>query len=478
MVGYNQGGFQMKNIGFLSITFLPLALATSVSLALWPAAVSAADPTPGVFTAIEQLGEAIFHDTAMSIPSNKQGCVSCHDPKVGWVLKDPLGQGAAAGAHPGRRGNQKPPSAAYADDSPVFAFVPPPGPLGTICGAVPTPGLCYKGGIFWNGRATGAGQENSVPVGGGAIETIKSTDVGIVCAQTPDLCEYLGPTADQAAAPFLNPVEQNSRMKKVCQRIKTAPYKTLYNEAFGEPIDCQKGGLKQSHLRAALAIAAYEASNKVNRFTSAREACLKDFASIAACDKLSADAKAGHTLFYRFGPGGAACAGCHNNGKGANGAQNTYADHRYHHLPLPFNNKLGVSRGEVTGLSSHITDGTVAHGEFKTPTLLNVALGEGQKTYMHNGYFKTLKQVVHFYNTATAKPACANSSATIDEIWIKDSNAGDAVNDGHVDCWPVDEFVGTPVPGIVGNLGLTSKQEDQLVEYLRALSDGFSGQAN
>jgi cytochrome c peroxidase len=188
---------------------------------------------------------------------------------------------------------------------------------------------------------------------------------------------------------------------------------------------------------------------------------------------MSADAQAGHALFYRFGSTGASCTGCHNNGKGANGAKNTYTDHRYHHLPLPFNRKLGVPRGAVTGLSSHITDETVRDGEFKTPTLLNVALGEGQKTYMHNGYFKTLKQVVHFYNTATAKPACPNSSATIDEIWIKDSNSGDDVDDGHVNCWPVDEFHGTPVPGIVGNIGLSPKQEDQLVEYLRTLSDGF-----
>jgi cytochrome c peroxidase len=30
------------------------------------------------------------------------------------------------------------------------------------------------------------------------------------------------------------------------------------------------------------------------------------------------------------------------------------------------------------------------------------------KAYGHNGYFKSLKGIVHFYNTRDAKPACAN----------------------------------------------------------------------
>jgi cytochrome c peroxidase len=29
------------------------------------------------------------------------------------------------------------------------------------------------------------------------------------------------------------------------------------------------------------------------------------------------------------------------------------------------------------------------------------------KAYMHNGYFKSLKEVVHFYNTRDALPRCA-----------------------------------------------------------------------
>ena len=41
-------------------------------------------------------------------------------------------------------------------------------------------------------------------------------------------------------------------------------------------------------------------------------------------------------------------------------------------------------------------------GKHKVPTLRNVAKAPGKgmpKAYMHNGVFKSLKEVVHFYNT-------------------------------------------------------------------------------
>jgi hypothetical protein len=45
----------------------------------------------------------------------------------------------------------------------------------------------------------------------------------------------------------------------------------------------------------------------------------------------------------------------------------------------------------------------------KVPTLRNVdrrADGTFVKAYMHNGYFKSLSGLVHFYNTRDAKAVC------------------------------------------------------------------------
>ena len=49
---------------------------------------------------------------------------------------------------------------------------------------------------------------------------------------------------------------------------------------------------------------------------------------------------------------------------------------------------------------------STAAGAFRTPTLRNVDKRPHKhfiKAYMHNGYFKSLEEVVHFYNTARVK---------------------------------------------------------------------------
>ena len=50
------------------------------------------------------------------------------------------------------------------------------------------------------------------------------------------------------------------------------------------------------------------------------------------------------------------------------------------------------------------------NGMFQTATLRNVdkrPRPDFVKEYMHNGYLKSLKEVVHFYNTSQALPHCA-----------------------------------------------------------------------
>ena len=81
-------------------------------------------------TPLEELGKAVFFDTSLSTPGNKQGCVSCHEPDKGWVFPDAKvnkTKVVAPGAAPHRQGGIKPPANAYASLSPVFeGFVRPP----------------------------------------------------------------------------------------------------------------------------------------------------------------------------------------------------------------------------------------------------------------------------------------------------------------------------------------------------------------
>ena len=215
-------------------------------------------------TAIEALGKAVFHDTSLSTPGNKQGCISCHEPSRGWVFPDAAVNRKAVvapGAAPHRMGDIKTPANAYASLVPVFQKVPPPQlPPGAPAFDERVLPL-FAGGNFWNSRAEGCGANP-----GSRCPVPDAGDVGVVSATiTPDVLpesnreeykKYLGPTADQALNPFPKGVEQNAGEKKVCTQVKTAKYKKLYDDAYGEPIDCQPTGVHKSFQRIAVALAA------------------------------------------------------------------------------------------------------------------------------------------------------------------------------------------------------------------------------
>jgi cytochrome c peroxidase len=94
------------------------------------------------------------------------------------------------------------------------------------------------------------------------------------------------------------------------------------------------------------------------------------------------------------------------------------------------------------------------------PTLRNVDMRPRQdfvKAYMHNGYFKSLKEVVHFYNTRDVLPRCELGSP------------GEKIS-----CWPAPEDPTNVNHRQLGNLGLTGEEEAALVAFLRTLADGYS----
>jgi len=85
-------------------------------------------------------------------------------------------------------------------------------------------------------------------------------------------------------------------------------------------------------------------------------------------------------------------------------------------------------------------------GKHKVPTLRNVDKKPGNgfpKAYMHNGVFKSLKEVVHFYNTRDILP------------------------------WPPPEVAANVNTSELGNLGLTENEEDAIVAFMQTLSDGY-----
>jgi hypothetical protein len=87
-----------------------------------------------------------------------------------------------------------------------------------------------------------------------------------------------------------------------------------------------------------------------------------------------------------------------------------------------------------------------------------------QKEFFHNGYIKSLKQLVHFYNTRDAFPIGFGYPVT--------SGHCPAGTTEKVDCWPMPE-VANNEDMTVGNLQLTDQEENLLVIALQDMTDGF-----
>jgi cytochrome c peroxidase len=85
-----------------------------------------------------------------------------------------------------------------------------------------------------------------------------------------------------------------------------------------------------------------------------------------------------------------------------------------------------------------------------------------QKEFFHNGYIKSLKQLVHFYNTRDAYPLKNPvTSGNCPKETIEKKN-----------CWPEPEVLNNE-DMTVGKLGLTDHEEDQIVAFLQTLTDGY-----
>jgi cytochrome c peroxidase len=119
-----------------------------------------------------------------------------------------------------------------------------------------------------------------------------------------------------------------------------------------------------------------------------------------------------------------------------------FTDFTYDNLGVPrSDHRLLVGAPTDLGLGPIVGD-TAENGKFKVMTLRNIWL---TKPYAHNGYFKNLKDIVHFYNTR------------------------DVVSEG----WPAPEYPATVNFGELGDLGLSAKDEDALVKFMKTLNDGW-----
>lgn len=443
------------------------SLVILVPSALWSGSGLALDPSEADYD-LKLLGKYLFFDK-ISVPT-RMSCSSCHDPRWGWTNPNThinATQVGVTGADPHTQGTLKPPANAYVSDIQPFGECPPG------VGAPGPDALC--GGNFWDGRAEG---RSGGPLFGGATKHVGTEVFQGDAALESAYEKYLGPVADQAINPMPNPVEQNIERQAVCEHVQSQAYAALYETVWGEPLDCSdspvpiqaadvvaESEFDVSFKRFALALSAYQHSVEVNSFSSRRDwALARDADGEFPLDDFTDQENLGHDLFYSFGNGGR-CAACHRDNPRDDGTEpgQLYTDNSYRNIGVPKNPELPASRllGNHTGDPDH--DGLV-----KVPGLRNVAKKPADglvKAYTHNGYFKSLESLVHFYNTAEAKPRCEDLFPGVVEFPEEFALAND--------CWPAPEEENGSVRGgfLVGDIGLTPEEEAAIVAYLKTFSD-------
>ena len=368
-------------------------------------------------TSKQDLGKKLFFDNNLSTPSG-QSCAACHAPNTGFVgpVSDINAHGAVyPGAIHNRFGNRKPPSSAYASFSPDFHFS--------------EDDQLWEGGMFWDGRALN--------------------------------------TIEQAKGPFLNPLEQNNpNMRHVVGKVLKSAYAPLFRLVFAEWKMEQANGdaipeivfdldsdvfVAEAYQVIAESIADYEASSEVNQFSSKYDAYL------AGTTMLTAQEQWGLELFE----GKANCAACHPSQPDLDeGAPPLFTDYTYDNLGVPKNlenpfysmppgfnpdgaNWVDPGLGGRPGFEDEM-------GKMKVPTLRNVGMRPYEgfvQAYTHNGVFKSLEEVVNFYNT-------------------RDLGG-----------WAPPEVPENVNVSELGNLGLTPDEVAAVVAFLNTLTDGWVPEA-
>jgi cytochrome c peroxidase len=435
---------------------------------------------------ITLLGATEIYDTNLS-PAKNIACATCHVPYTGFRGGSSLFNATTA-AQPGgtaitnatppepnyRISNRNPQSYGYAPFSPILHY-----------NATQN---SFYGGNFWDMRATGITLDNPAAeqAEGPPLNPVEMADIDSACvvwkasqsgyaslitliwgaqsfaitwpADVATICAHPGPApADDPLPVHLSAVERG-----------------ISNSTFG-------------HMT--LSMASYEASPAVSAFSSKFDAYLAGNAT------LSAQEQNGYTLFNGKGK----CNQCHLSGTAVDTTSSQVAadvaplftDFTANNIGLPKNlalpfyceskpdqygytaNPLGFKSvdlgvgGFLAGMAGAPNPNTLQwkqlapefNGMFQTATLRNVdkrPRPDFIKDYMHNGYLKSLKEVVHFYNTSQKLPRCPQGSP------------GEKLT-----CWPEPEYPATLNTTQLGNLGLTSAEEADIVAFLQTLTDGF-----
>jgi len=360
-----------------------------------------ADPTNlvGDDPRAQRLGQRLFFDTRFSA-NGEVACATCHDPSKGFSDGKRRSEGVGtAGMH--------------------------------------APALWNAGALkwfFWDGRADTLWAQALKPVENPDEHGFNRLAVAhAIQADATLRGEY------ETLFGALPPLTENARFPADARPVPDAPL-DIQNVAWTAMAEADQQAVNAVYANVGKAIAAYE-----RRITS-RDAPLDGFVAALRDGNedgmdaaLSASARRGLKLFV----GKAQCVLCHSGP--------LLTDHAFHNLGLaqrpwmdgvrhgrrdgvpvvkadPFNaagqfsdDPLGARAQQLRFIPN---DPQEQHGQFKTPSLRNVAQ---TAPYMHGGHFETLREAVKFYSLLDEQVEAGHRDHTLHTLELSDPELDDVV---------------------------------------------------
>jgi cytochrome c peroxidase len=446
---------------------------------------------------VEILGKLMNYDRTIS-PNENKACASCHMPYAGFSGPIPsvnLTMIAYPASAPFRAGKRTAQRYTYSSYFPPLQYDA-------------TQGLFF-GGNFWDSRATGYltrtpdGEQSQFP----PVDPNEMASPDTACiAYKLSLARY-APLFEQIwGAGSLSSIKWPSNVASVCATPEgAAEFGSNTQPLALSPSDRTLATNDYEHW--AQSLSAFEHSLSISPFTSKFDAFLKGKYT------MTADEAAGYALFDGKGN----CNSCHLDGRGT-ALKSTQTDTStaanvtpvftcfgsaneglpknprvafyYESTPdsLGFTPNPGGFTYTDFGLGTFLRSGfgsapnpnsswtqyaATVDGQMQVATARDVAMVPPQcksteapgpyfqKEFFHNGYIKSLKQLVHFYNTRDVYAYAVESgncpAGTVEKVT----------------CWPEPE-VPQNVDMTTGKLGLTDTEENQIVAFLQTLNDGYT----
>ena len=430
---------------------------------------------------VRVLGKILLFDKNLSVNKN-EACSFCHMPETDFTGPISILNQTTV-AYPGsvryRFGHRKPQSYTYASFYPVLLYNKTQ--------------QDFYGGNFWDLRATGYKLQNP------AAEQAQGPPVDPNEMALPDPACLVYRLSQSVYRPLFESIwgGQTFRIQwpPNVEQVCSTPGPASVSDPF--PVHLSKADRGQSdstYDQFGLTVALYEASPEVSPFSSKFDYALANPDETV----LTADELAGWNLFRGKGK----CNTCHLDGMQSTAKQRDagpaapanaasvaplFTDFTSNNLGIPINPAIpfyyenerdpygyapnaagrnfvdkGVGdflRGPANVNFDWKQYANSFDGKFQTSTLRNMdkrPRPDFVKAYMHNGYLKSLKEVVHFYNTRDTLGRCKGPD-----------DAGAKVR-----CWPAPE-VPQNLNTTIGNLGLTDQEEDQIVAFMKTLTDGY-----